>query len=274
MHWMIRVICWRDTVEIILQTACIFGILYCPPLESIGRHSIPLSVRRSAIKIGCLHPIKYGYVSSYLIPIHRCHIKTHIKPFLVFGQFKQFLIIGLRMYGNSVPSRSFFIKIIPDRNFLSTMAGYNNPFLLCNLYVPAGSIFKPSADIFQGAGNIQDNRGRRLDIHSSSMEGFRCIWPLSLFLYIPGQVPADKETTFRKHGLQVGRNLFKPFLLYGCVRNIYKRKKLKKPAKVCINKLALEVERIRLQFKRALKERPQVALKKCSGQISELLRLQ
>ena len=204
MHWMLRVICRRDTIEIILQAACSLGILDSPPLESIGRHGIPLSACRSTIQIGCLHSIKQGYVSSYLISIHRGHIKTHIKSFLVFSQLKQFLVIGFRMYGNPVSSRSFFIKLIPDRNFLSAVTGDNNPFLLCSLYVPAGSLLKPFADIFQGPGNIQDNGGRRLDIHSSPMEGFRCIWPLPLFLYIPGQIPADKETTLWQHGLKVG----------------------------------------------------------------------
>ena len=256
MHWMFRVICRGDTVEIILQTACSFGILDSPPLKSIGRHSIPLSVCRSAVQIGSLHPVKKSYVSSYFVSIHRRHIKTHIKPLLVFSQFKQFLIIGHRMYGNSVSSRSLFIKIIPDWNFLCTMAGNNNPFLLCNLYVPTGPLLKSFADIFQGPGNIQDNRRRGLGIHGSSVKGFRCIWPLTLFLNIPGKIPADKKAALWEHGLKIGRNLFKPLLLYGSIRDIQKRKNLKKATKVCIDKLSFEVERIGFQGKRAFKESP------------------
>lgn len=81
------------------------------------------------------------------------------------------------------------------------MAGDSHPFFLSCLDVTPGPLFHPFKNIFNRAGNIQDNRGWRLNIQRSFIECFRCICPLSLLLYIPGQVTADKDTSFRKKSL-------------------------------------------------------------------------
>ena len=146
---MLGIICRRDAVEIIFQTACCFSILDSSPLESIVRLSIPFSACGSSIQIGGLHTVKQSYYSSYLISVNRCHIKAHIKSFLIFGQFKKLFIVGLWAACNTVPLRSLFIQFIPSGKLLGTMAGDNNTFLICNLNITSGSVLHSFQDIFQ-----------------------------------------------------------------------------------------------------------------------------
>jgi hypothetical protein len=142
------------------------------------------------------------------------------------------------------------------------MAAYDYPTLFGLLYIATGSVLHPFQDLIQRAGDIQDYRGWGLDIHRGLTKRLWGICPLPFLLHIPGQVKADKDTSFRQFFLKFLGKLLKIRLLYGRIRNIGKGKNFAEPAQENIYSFALVVESIGFPIEGPFEQGPQVALEK------------